>query len=145
MRTRLNLGNLALEFRNVALAAEQYQMSLALFRTSGVTTGVGLAVGNLGLVALFQGDLQAAQALLEEALAISEGTDSRFNHYIWMGLGWTAQIRGDVDQAHSYLSACVKALGEAGEKRFLLYCLVGLVSVALAEHSPAGRPACSVL
>jgi hypothetical protein len=78
-----------------------------------------------------------AQTLHEEALEIFAGIGSQFNlFFIWMGLGWIATLGGNVGAVRTYLTDAAQGLAGVSERRFLIYCTIGLVSVALCQGQP---------
>jgi len=90
--------------------------SLHLARRLGDHTTIALALCGLARVALRE-DLDWAQALCEEALAVVAGTgDRRGRASALHVLGVTAQMRGDLPRARELMTARIEAARKLGDE-----------------------------
>ena len=106
-----NLGAIALERRNLVVAEDYYQRSLALHeKEAPQSLRVATGLSSLGLVANARGDLAAAEDYYRRALAIREMLAPRSIETAMSlnNLGTVVGARGDVAAAESLLQ---RALG----------------------------------
>jgi predicted ATPase len=110
-----------------------YEESLDLYRRGAddaSTVNRGRVLGNLGYVALMQGDLERAPTLLREALASGGALDVQYTALHTLGLAHLA--RGEYEQARAYLVDSLR-LSAVAQDDAIAYCLVGFGALALEE------------
>jgi tetratricopeptide (TPR) repeat protein len=96
-------------------ACSLHGRSLHLARRLGDQTGVAQALCGLARVALRE-DLDWARTLCEEALAAVAGTDDRLGRANALHvLGVAAQMRGDLAQAHDFMTRRIRTAGRLGD------------------------------
>ncbi len=83
----------------------------------------------LGMVAHDAGDYTAAQALLEECVAVSRDIGAWRAAVALSELGDVRQAQGDLEAAHSLLEA-LKGQRESGDRPGIAKTLVGLATVS---------------
>jgi predicted ATPase/transcriptional regulator with XRE-family HTH domain/Tfp pilus assembly protein PilF len=133
--TWLYLGMVAMESADFSAAQESFHVSLAIYRDLQDPIGIAFSIGNLGNVAVLQRNLEEAQHCFEQAQAIFEPTDSQFYLcLIWMSMGWMHVLQGNWLPARQYLGDALSQLTTLGEKRFVLYCVLGLIGVAVGQQ-----------
>jgi hypothetical protein len=107
---------------------------MVLFREWGDKQGLAFCLGNLGLVAIIQGDLVRAAKLTEEAVTLFRELGSRGDVSISLNnLGWIAFLRNDLGRAvHPYKQSLT--LGwETGMYTVVLDDLEGFACLAGAQ------------
>ena len=114
---------------------------------------VGELLVFLGMVALYEGDLQGAVTLLEESLDLfrdlgnelpaSEGEAPKLSTEIELVAGqaqeylWLSALEGgDLALATALLEEELRVLREIGNKPKISYCLLGLAAVAALRERP---------
>ena len=110
-----------------------YQESLDLYRRGADDASAvsrGRVLGNLGYVALIQGDLERAPALLREALTSGGALDIRYTALHTLGLVHLA--RGECEEARAHLVDSLR-LSAVAQDDAVAYCLVGFGALALEE------------
>ena len=130
------LGPVNHRLGDLARAQSLLEEGLMLWRGLGDADGIALSLTFLGDVTLDQGDDRRAQLLYEEAAGLLRQLQDRlFLGYQLRRLAQLALVRGENEKA---AALCVESLNlnlEAGNKRGIAACLVGLAAAAAA----AGR------
>ena len=109
-------------------------------------SGLALALGNLAWVQRGAGELDAAQAALDEALALCRSNGDATSEALTLAhLGHVARSRGDLETAERLIAGAAARLAELGERRDADVLLLGLGIVqgtagdlALARATLAG-------
>lgn len=114
--------------------------SLELFRTLGDRSGISQSLGFLGYFAVWQGDLDRAQRLAEEALAAVRGVDVKWTYFAHELLGYVALERGDLVEAGMQFRASL-GLQAPHDGMTIAECLEGLAGVAAGccDHERGAR------
>jgi len=101
-----------------------------------------MALNNLGLIGLYQGNAAEARGLLEESLALARASEDRqaLARARW-GLGQVALVAGERSVATEQFGESLRLRRELGDRQGLAYCLEGLAGVAAlaGEHERAAR------
>ena len=116
-RALLALGDLRTKTQgDYALAVEDLEASLQLYREAGDQIGEAYALCFLGWIAMERNDLERAEGLLEESLALSrEAGAARAISLVLNGLSGLADYRGDYKRAAAMLEECLSMAREAGD------------------------------
>ena len=115
-------------------AEQLYEESARLAREQGDSGLLGMAVNNLGTVAVRRGDYERALELFEESLAIGrEQQDQDRLARAFMNLGFTTLALGDVRRARALLRDALEAAREIGLVEGFIGGLVGLGAVYSRE------------
>jgi hypothetical protein len=96
---------------------------------------IGLLTANLGILALEEGHLEEARALLERGLAVVHGHGdhravAECQHY----LAKAAAAEGDMPRAHALLSEALKFFDEWNDRTGVAGCLEALAAMAARER-----------
>ncbi|MDX6505960.1 MAG: hypothetical protein QOG06_604, partial [Gaiellaceae bacterium] len=128
-----NLGNLALYEERWDEARSRYERALELYR--GVSPrDAAITLENLGLVAAAAGDLDAAEALLDEAIALSlEHEAPREVASARRDLAWVSLSRGDLERARELLVSAAGTFDELADRANAADCLEAFAALAVAE------------
>jgi non-specific serine/threonine protein kinase len=123
-------------------AKAHHEESLALARRLGRTREEAFALGNLGDVAIMEGEYEAARVLFRDSLALCrEVEDTESTAVALMCLGLIA-LRHDDDlgAAAALFGESLELFGELGFKERMGTCLAGLAAVrARGDSERAGR------
>ncbi|MBC8281191.1 MAG: hypothetical protein H8E48_10430 [Chloroflexi bacterium] len=109
------LGVNAWYLGKMELAVDHYNRSLDLFRSSSDTTMTAWLLSRMANVSLGSKDLAGATTVLEECMSLMEQVGDR--HGIgaaFLGLGISAHLSGDADEAQSLLGEAQTHLREGG-------------------------------
>jgi predicted ATPase/DNA-binding SARP family transcriptional activator len=128
-----NLGNLALYEERWDEARARYERALELYR--GVSPrDAGITLENLGLVAAAAGDLDSAETLLDEAIAVSvEHEAPREVASARRDLAWVSLARGDLERARELLVSAAATFDELADRANAADCLDTFAALAVAE------------
>jgi tetratricopeptide (TPR) repeat protein len=121
------LGMIVLEQKDMELAADYFQQSLARYRALGNRRGQAMPLNNLGNIAGFQGDYAQAQYYFNQALVIAREIGHRAGESLLLNnLGWIAGMRGDAQQARSFAEQNLLIAREIGDRLSETYGLINL-------------------
>lgn len=117
-------------------AAARYRQSLALMRQMGNVDMIAYPLGNLGLLALQEGNLDEAHRLIAESVAISQASGN------WLGMGdWVLQL-GQVllyldrtDEAARSLREALAIFEEMDNRRGQASTLASLAHLTLKQQN----------
>jgi predicted ATPase/DNA-binding SARP family transcriptional activator len=128
-----NLGNLALYEERWDEARSRYERALELYR--GVSPrDAAITLENLGLVAAAAGDLDTAETLLEEAIALSVLHEApREVASARRDLAWVLLAGGDLERTRELLVSAWATFGELTDRANAADCLEAFAALALAE------------
>ena len=118
-------------------AKEYFEESLEVRRRTGDVSRIALSVGNLGWMALFEGDVASAASLFAEAneLATAIG-DKRHIHYSLAGLAWVAYLEGGWEEADACARESLRLARELGMKFQAVDPIFCLAGIAAATRHP---------
>ena len=130
-----NLGVTVVELLGDREQAKTYfEESLEARRRTGDMSRIALSLGNLGRIALGDGDLGGAASLFAEAAEIATAIgDKRQAHYSLAGLGWVAYLEGRWEVADSYARESLRLASELGMRSPAvdqIFCLAGTAAAA---------------
>ncbi len=118
----------------VARAAPVATESLALFQTRGDRFGISHCLGDLGRLALLQGDLTQAHRLFQEVMTIATSFNLRPTQYEWQPLlGIVTLYEGDAPEARRLLNESLRLCLELKSRFFLARVCTYLAELALWE------------
>ena len=113
------LGWRLCEFADARRMSEE---SLALHRALGDTRGIALALSNLGLISLFDGNVADAVAPLEESLVLRRQLgDARNVGFTLTVLGWATLRSGEAERAREILAEARALFVAFGERQLLAF------------------------
>jgi predicted ATPase/class 3 adenylate cyclase len=114
-----------------------YEESLELFRRAGDRRSVSRGLNNLSLREMAGGDLDAAQAHLEEAIAVcSDLRDSDLLVLNSENLGVVHLLRGQHALALPLFHSSLEEARRAGGRRTVAYALLGMAIIASHQDRP---------
>ncbi|MCI5046145.1 MAG: tetratricopeptide repeat protein [Aquisalinus sp.] len=115
-----NLGILAIQSGNMALAEYHVLKSLQYNEKLQRPKAIGLQHANLGVIGISRGDADAAMSNLEKALEIFERIDEKANLARTLGnLGIVAQSQQDFETAEEYLARSIDLFRSLQDQRGL--------------------------
>jgi len=116
----------------------------ALTNSEGVSPSVrAKALNSAGWLAFVQGDLERAEALCKQSLALYRSVkDSRGMAWSLYHLGVAAYTKGDETLARSLLEECRECAEETGDNRSLAYLLLfqGMAAIERGDYTAARPP-----
>jgi tetratricopeptide (TPR) repeat protein len=134
------MGEVYLDQGKLEEAAAAYQRSIAVWEPSGFLNGVAAARLNLGKVAVSQGDLQAGEAYLDDALILAREIGARLflpEIYHWQALlGLARDAYQEALALAEQAYALARELQDRGEEGGALRVL-GQVYAALGQPQKA--------
>lgn len=111
------LGEIARERGEFALAVERFEEALALFRDIDDPYGEASVIKHLGNVAYKRGDIPGAEERYEESLAVFRDlNDSHGEAMILTNLGAVAHGRGDLQTAREFYHESIDRYRELGDR-----------------------------
>jgi ATP/maltotriose-dependent transcriptional regulator MalT len=115
-------------------AAAAYIEGAELARAGGYTWFLGIAISNLGDLALEQGDYQRARALTEESLGLFRqlGDERKIVENL-VSLGVLASRKGRSDEAETLLREGLEYSQALVDKELAIWCLGELAPLALSK------------
>jgi predicted ATPase len=132
----LGLGG-ALAERSTGEASQRLGDAAEAFRATGNSWGVVISLSTRGQLALVAGDLAAAQAMHEEALAAAETVDNDYlRAQVLDMLGLDTATAGDLLGARDYYSAAAALHARLLDYEGSAFCLAGLAGLALSQKKP---------
>jgi predicted ATPase len=132
----LGLGG-ALAERNVGEANQRLGDAADAFRAVGDWWGVVISLSTRGQLAMVAGDLAAADAMLEEALAAAETVDNDYlRAQVLDMLGLDAATSGDLTGARDHYSASAALHTRLLDYEGSAFCLSALAGLALTQKRP---------
>jgi predicted ATPase/transcriptional regulator with XRE-family HTH domain len=137
------LGQAALAGGDLPLAQRRLDASLSIFRDLGDRVAVAWALG-IGLAwrSWEQGELEAARACLQEALAIARELRGTFmTMALLVGMGALARLTGDHAQSRALLGECLELARTSGDWRIGGAALLNTGLLARAEGDVRGGEA----
>jgi tetratricopeptide (TPR) repeat protein len=115
------------------------EAGLADCRARGDQAGLAQALSALGGLTLADGDHDHAGALLAEGLTQARAIATNGQPLVLplVGLAEVARVRGDAAEAHARYREALASAREAGETRFVPWCLPGFGALAAAAGQDA--------
>ena len=114
------------------------ETALRLHKESGDQIGAAMTLTQLGFAQLRAGEHAAAAELFSECARLARGSVNMWGEkYAWWGLGVTAWLRGDNDEAVSYVHAALRAGRDMDDRVGVAACLDTLGWVAASQQQPA--------
>lgn len=111
-------GDRLRESGHFAEAAMRYQQSLVLHRQVGYVDNLAYPLGNLGRLALHDGRLVEAQALMSESVELARALGNRQIMGDWLTqLAWATLFLHDSVRAESYIQEALDVAYEIGNRR----------------------------
>ncbi|MEJ2711040.1 MAG: tetratricopeptide repeat protein [Anaerolineales bacterium] len=101
-RILAHLGAVNFFRQEYTLAREQLHDGVDQFRTLNLSTELMIALNNLALVSIKQGDFDKAQGYLEELIELTGEMETPVHTTALNSLGLVAEARGDYDLARDY-------------------------------------------
>lgn len=131
-------GHLAYRLRNLVLARELFEESVALSRTQDDKQNLAGALVGLGWVVYRQNDLVTANALLRESVVIARASEDMWSLANALeSLGRLSHLQGNTVEAQLLLRESVILSRTLGDNESLARFLTTLVSIELAQkHIP---------
>jgi tetratricopeptide (TPR) repeat protein len=115
-----------------------YEQAMAVYNEVGDRLGEAAVLNNLGVMALHQGDLGAAETHYERSLAIQRQIGNRYGEGICINnLGDVALLRGDYPSAREHLEQALVISEEIDDRVGVGIILGTLGAVALLAGAPA--------
>ena len=109
-------GNLARQQARFDDARRLFEGALETYTAAGDARGRGVALTNLGAVAVEQGENERAEPLFEESLALlSKLGEERLMAMAQVNLGVLAEIRGDLDTAEKRYAQSLELTRRVGD------------------------------
>jgi tetratricopeptide (TPR) repeat protein len=133
MRQAFALFVLGWDQRDHQQARKYLEEAIVLFRQGGDWRFLAQALGILGLAVLSNGDLESAEAFLDEAYEVNQRTNRNAMEYVLTGKGILCMLRGEYGQARAYLQKNIDNLKEIGNRMGVLWGRARLGYVALRE------------
>ena len=117
-----------------ALAQRHHEESAALFRASGDTWGLSLALTSLGRLSLFRGDYVTARAACAEGLALRQAVGYKwFTAISLVSLGDVVRCQGEHEAAATLFREGLTLYGELGRNYDRAWPLYGLGQATLGQ------------
>ena len=135
-----NLGSVARAVGNHDAARRHLEVSLAMYRSEGDSSGEALALSRLGWLALAEGELERARHRMGEALAVYESVgDVRGRHMVMLGLSRVAIESGTAGEARRLLDEAQRGAGQQSDQPAVLAALDvrGALEVAVGNVEAA--------
>jgi tetratricopeptide (TPR) repeat protein len=134
-------GDRLVNFGLFAEAKASYEASLAQFRSLGETFQIAYPLGNLGRMALQDGQLQEAERLIAESTALTKRTGNRVGIADWsFRLGQVQFYLGNLALAEQNLQTALEMYEEIGQPfgPTGVLSMMSLVAIAQGRLSDAG-------
>jgi tetratricopeptide (TPR) repeat protein len=119
----------------------RWEETIFLFHRFARAQAIAYALNNLAWVARADGDLEEAEATLDEALARFRRLEDRRGEALTLAhMGNLSRARGDADAACARLEDALMIRSELGDRRAILSTRIGLGLLAMTHgDAPAGR------
>jgi predicted ATPase/DNA-binding XRE family transcriptional regulator/Tfp pilus assembly protein PilF len=137
LRQAFALYMLGWDRRDPQQAREQLEEAIVLFRRAGDWRFLAQTLGVLGLMVLENGDLEAAEAVLEEAHRVNQQTNQSAMEFVLTGKGILCMLRGEYGQARAFLQKNINDLEMVGNRMGVLWGHARLGFVSLHEGKVA--------
>jgi predicted ATPase/DNA-binding XRE family transcriptional regulator len=137
LRQAYALSMLGWDQRDPGRGREQWEEAIVLFRQIGDWRFLAHTLGILGYTVLSNGDLEAAEKFLDEAYEVNQQINNIEIEYVLTGKGILCMLRGDYDQARTFLRKNIEDHQKAGDRMGYLWGRARLGYVALREGSVA--------
>jgi predicted ATPase/class 3 adenylate cyclase len=132
-RILLRAGSIDWTLGELEEACSLLQMSLDIFRQLGDKEGIGMALLNLGNVALYQSDYPAARALYEESLVVHREVGDSMNIAGSLhNVGVVAETMQDYPAAQKALQEALAIRRQLGDKVGIAQILQNLADVTIS-------------
>ncbi|MCB0061992.1 MAG: tetratricopeptide repeat protein [Caldilineaceae bacterium] len=138
----LHLGN-TLRETDRALARQQYEQSLALYRATEYSWGVANALDALGWLIQHWGGYREARRLYQESLTIRQQLgDQRGLATALRAVGGVALYQGDLEQAEKLIRESITLMEQNGDRMGLAVCLgkLGETLIGLGRFQEVQEP-----
>lgn len=142
------LSDLAWDQRDPQYSRAAWEEANAIFRQVGDWRNLAFNLAILGFTVLSNGEMEAAQGILDECLEINRRMNyKREMEFVLTSKGQIALMRGDYEQAREYLSEWAALAEELGNRMGYLWARARIGYVVLREgnHSEAARILVDVL
>lgn len=133
LRQAFALSMLGWDQRDPGRGREQWEEAIVLFRQIGDWRFLAQTLGILGTTVLSNGDLEAAEKFLDEAYEINQQINNIEIEYVLIGKGILCMLRGEYDQARTFLQKNVADHEKTGDRMGYLWGRARLGDVALRE------------
>ncbi len=137
LRQAFALFVLGWDQRDHQQARRYLEEAIMLFRQGGDWRFLAQALGILGLAVLSNGDLEAAEEILDEAYDVNQKTNQNAMEYVLTGKGILCMLRGEYGQARAFLQKNIDDLEKTGNRMGVLWGRARLAQAALREGSVA--------
>ena len=131
----LLLAGLDVKQGDLSTARVRTDEALAIFRATGMNSGLYWALNSLGDLARLEGDYERAGALYEQALPYARDVGSAVP-WTLHNLGQVAQYQGEHARATALFKESLSLRQQEGEKEGIAEALAGLAGVAAATRQP---------
>jgi len=111
--------------------------AVVLFRQRGDWRFLAQALGILGLTALLNGEIEAAEELLDQAYDVNQQTNQNAMEFVLTGRGILCLLRGEYGEARAFLQKNIDNLEKMGNRIGVLWGRARLGYVALRDGSEA--------
>ena len=135
LRQAYALSMLGWDQRDPRRGREQWEEAIALFRQIGDWRFLAHTLGILGYTVLSNGDLESAETFLEEAYEVNQRINNIEIEYVLTGKGILCMLRGEYDQARTFLQKNIEDHEKTGDRMGYLWGRARLGYVALREGS----------
>jgi len=109
----------------------------ALYRKLGHVVGIAELLAQVGLGEVWHGDFERAQALLTEALTLSQKIGGGVEVFPYYAFGRYHYWLGEYDEAQPYFEKLLMVCRQIGNKRFAYWALIGLGYIRLRQNNLA--------
>lgn len=133
LRQAYALSMLGWDQRDPVRGREQWEEAIVLFREIGDWRFLAHTLGILGTTVLSNGDLDAAEKFLDEAYEINQQINNIEIEYVLTGKGILCMLRGEYDQARTFLQKNIEDHEKTGDRMGYLWGRARLGDVALRE------------
>jgi predicted ATPase/DNA-binding XRE family transcriptional regulator len=137
LRQAFALYMLGWDQRDPRRGREQWEEAIMLFRQIGDWRFLAQTLGILGSTVLSNGDLESAEKYLDEAYEVNQRINNIEIEYVLTGKGILCMLRGEYDQARTFLQKNIENHEKTGDRMGYLWARARLGYVALREGSVA--------
>jgi tetratricopeptide (TPR) repeat protein len=137
LRQAFALYMLGWDQRDPQQGREQLEEAIVLFRQVGDWRFLAQTLGILGLTVLSNGDVESAQAFLDEAYEVNQQSNNRAMEFVLTGKGILCMLRGEYEPARALMQKNIDDLEKMGNRMGILWGRARLGYIALREGSVA--------
>jgi predicted ATPase/DNA-binding XRE family transcriptional regulator len=135
LRQAFALSMLGWDQRDPQQSRQQWEEAIILFRQAGDWRFLAQTLGILGFTVLSDGDLESAQKYLDEAHEVNQQIDNIEIEFVLTGKGILSMLRGDYDQARTFLQRNIENHEKTGNRMGYLWGRARLGYTALRQGS----------